>query len=77
MPVSMESSNLRPLTIITGIVLGSAASITLGLAVVIIIFWFTGLDETAAAHRERSRELLGRAFELAARALEKLACLLF
>lgn len=40
---------MRPLTIITGILLGSAASITLGLAVVIVIFYFTGLDEPRVA----------------------------
>ncbi|MFK8053287.1 MAG: hypothetical protein AB8F65_09970 [Woeseiaceae bacterium] len=37
------------MTIITGVVLGSAASITLGLAVVIVIFYFTGLDEPRVA----------------------------
>lgn len=36
---------MRPLTIITGIVLGSAFSITLGLAVVFIIFLVVGTDE--------------------------------
>lgn len=40
---------MRPLTIITGVVLGSAFSITLGLAVVIVIFYFTGLDEPRIA----------------------------
>ena len=36
---------MKPLTIITGVVLGSAASITLGLAVVILIFVLSGLDQ--------------------------------
>lgn len=36
---------MKPLTIITGIVLGSAASITLGLCVVLLIFALTGLDQ--------------------------------
>ncbi|MEM7610192.1 MAG: hypothetical protein AAF270_00735 [Pseudomonadota bacterium] len=36
---------MRPLTIITGVVLGSAASITLGLAVAILMFVLIGLDE--------------------------------
>jgi uncharacterized membrane protein len=36
---------MRPLTIITGIVLGSSASITLGLIVVMLIFVLTGLDQ--------------------------------
>jgi hypothetical protein len=31
----------------------------------------TGDTEQASAHRERSRELLGRAFDLVARALAK------
>lgn len=38
-------ASMKPLTIITGVVLGSAASITLGLAVVILIFVITGLDQ--------------------------------
>lgn len=36
---------MKPLTIITGFVLGSAAAITLGLAVVILIFVLSGLDQ--------------------------------
>ncbi len=36
---------MKPLTIITGVVLGSAASITLGLAVVMLIFVLSGLDQ--------------------------------
>ncbi len=36
---------MKPLTIITGVVLGSAAAITLGLAVVMLIFVFSGLDQ--------------------------------
>lgn len=35
---------MQPLTIITGIVLGSAASISLGLAVVMLIFLILGDD---------------------------------
>ena len=35
---------MRPLTIITGIVMGSAVSISLGLVVVLIIFFFTGTE---------------------------------
>lgn len=38
-------SNMKPLTIITGVVLGSAAAITLGLAVVMLIFVLSGLDQ--------------------------------
>ncbi|MEN7344107.1 MAG: hypothetical protein AAAFM81_14240 [Pseudomonadota bacterium] len=40
---------MRPLTIITGVVLGSALSITLGLAVVIVIFYFTGFEQPRIA----------------------------
>ena len=36
---------MRPLTIITGVVLGSSASITLGLVVVMLIFVLSGLDQ--------------------------------
>ena len=36
---------MKPLTIITGVILGSAASITLGLAVVMLIFLLNGLDQ--------------------------------
>ena len=36
---------MKPLTIITGFVLGTAAAITLGLAVVILIFVLSGLDQ--------------------------------
>ena len=36
---------MKPLTIITGVVLGSAAAITLGLAVVMLIFVLNGLDQ--------------------------------
>ncbi len=36
---------MRPLTIITGIVMGSSVAISLGLLVVTVLFLFTGLDE--------------------------------
>lgn len=36
---------MKPLTIITGVVLGSAAAITVGLAVVMLIFVLSGLDQ--------------------------------
>lgn len=40
---------MRPLTIITGVVLGSSASITLGLIVVMLIFVLSGLDQPRIA----------------------------
>jgi uncharacterized membrane protein len=40
---------MRPLTIITGIVLGSCFSIALGLAVVVIIFLILGVDQPRLA----------------------------
>lgn len=36
---------MKPLTIITGVVLGSAGAITVGLAVVMLIFVLSGLDQ--------------------------------
>ena len=48
---------MRPLTIITGIVLGSAFSITFGLAVVSLIFFILG-DEYPRVESE-SRALVG------------------
>lgn len=48
---------MRPLTIITGVVLGSSASITLGLAVVMLIFFLSGLDEPRI--QEEFEPLLG------------------
>ena len=36
---------MKPLTIITGVLLGSSGAITLGLAVVMLIFLFSGLDQ--------------------------------
>ena len=40
---------MRPLTVITGIVLGSSASIALGLMVVLLIFLILGIDEPRRA----------------------------
>ena len=41
---------MRPLTVITGIVLGSCLSITISLAAVMLVFWFVGSEEPRIAH---------------------------
>lgn len=41
---------MRPLTVITGIVLGSCLSITVSLTAVIIVFWVLGTEHPRIAH---------------------------
>lgn len=41
---------MRPLTVITGIVLGSCLSITVSLGAVIIVFWVLGPENPRIAH---------------------------
>ncbi|MEM9172360.1 MAG: hypothetical protein AAGA84_06605 [Pseudomonadota bacterium] len=56
----VDLTNMRPLTIITGIVFGSALSITLGLTVVFIVFLFVGTDEPrVAAEIHLARNYIG------------------
>lgn len=43
----LPSTTVRPLAIITGILLGSSVAITLGLAVVLFIYWLLGGEQPA------------------------------
>ena len=43
-PAILSGGVMQPLTIITGFVLGTAGAIFLGLTVVVILFYFIGLD---------------------------------